>query len=212
MNNKNTTLSILSFSVLSLMSFLFAPSAHAQESKTTVSIVENSTNIQISTAPVIDNSTQSIEIAPDENRNQFENINDSSIVETTDAKSEQNNYMDEGFTNSAASPIHNLEFTNAPVYYSSDCGCQQEDTPAKPYDAAPIATPSSPLLTGGPTFAPVIADVIAGAILPTNGISLLVLALFGNIMMLLLRSYLRLRSGRSPGITYPLVTNPHFSY
>ncbi len=169
-----------------------------------VNVLEKSTNIDISTDPAIDNAT-SLKIETTESTSNFINTNDTSIVESATKDNKSLNYT-EGFTNTS-NQIHNLEFITAPVYYSSDCACNREDSPPFPYDnSSPLHTQSALLNISGPTIVPVVGDIVAAVLFPTEPINVnfLVLALFGNIMMLLLRSYLRLRSGRSPAYRLPL--------
>lgn len=105
------------------------------------------------------------------------------------------------------------EIDNGPINVSSvtiDCYCE-EKKPTKEKEKDKEEVPSAPvggnvppptqITTSGP--APITSipqAVVAAAHLPVTGNNWLVLALFGNIMMLLLGAYLRLRSGRSPGM------------
>lgn len=107
------------------------------------------------------------------------------------------------------------EIDNGPINVSSvkvDCDCE-EKKPTKEKDkeevpSAPVGgniPPPSQITTSGP--APITSipqAIVAAAHLPVTGNNWLVLALFGNIMMLLLGAYLRLRSGRSPGMQFSM--------
>ncbi len=91
-----------------------------------------------------------------------------------------------------------------------DCKCDKEEDKDKEVPVAPVGgnvPPSSQASPSNGSSVPAIttaAEVIAAATLPITGNNWLVLALFGNIMMLLLGAYLRLRSGRSPGYNVAL--------
>ena len=185
--------------------------AHVSETEKTtqsanVNVVESSTNISNSTEATI-NTTISSEIDDTSSQSTIESINDATIIQTNSTDEISQDYTDGSFVNNVATPIHDLEFITAPVYYSSECACSHEDNPTFPHDnSSPLTTQSALLNVAGLTLIPVIGDIVAAVLLPsaTINLNLLVIALFGNIMMLLLRSYLRLRSGRSPGYMYTL--------
>lgn len=104
---------------------------------------------------------------------------------------------------------------NGPINVSKvkiDCECEKErekkkekekekekeEAPVAP--AAPVsAPPSAPNISAPAPVAHAAEAAVSGPQLPVTGNNWIVLALFGNIMMLLLGAYLRLRSGRSPG-------------
>ncbi len=88
-----------------------------------------------------------------------------------------------------------------------DCGCKPKPGEENPPIIPPSIITSSTSPTGGSNPGPASSsggssDVAAaiGNMLPSTGTNWLVLALIGNIMMLFLGAYLRLRSGRSPGL------------
>ncbi len=88
-----------------------------------------------------------------------------------------------------------------------DCGCKEKRGEEKPPILPPsiVTTPPSSASggVGGPGGAGGGSSAVAAAIenmLPATGTNWLILALLGNIMMLFLGAYLRLRSGRSPGL------------
>lgn len=91
-----------------------------------------------------------------------------------------------------------------------DCGCKQKPGEETPPILPPgiITTPPSSSSSGGGggggnSSSSGGSSGIAAAIgnmLPSTGTNWLFLALFGNIMMLFLGAYLRLRSGRGPGL------------
>jgi hypothetical protein len=98
---------------------------------------------------------------------------------------------------------------NGPINVSKvaiDCKCEKEKEKTKEAPTAPVGgniPPPSQVNPVGPAPVTAIAQHIAvGPQLPITGNNWLVLALFGNIMMLLLGAYLRLRSGRSPGLAF----------
>lgn len=101
---------------------------------------------------------------------------------------------------------------NGPINVSKvviDCKCDKEKEKEEAAPSAPAAPvggnipPPSQLNPGGPAPVTTIAQhIAAGPQLPITGNNWMVLALFGNIMMLLLGAYLRLRSGRSPGFAF----------
>ena len=88
--------------------------------------------------------------------------------------------------------------------------CNEVPTPSNP--SAPVAPPTTTTTTnpgpsnptpggpGNPTSQAVLAAAV-GAILPATGVNWLFFALFGNIVMLFMGFYLRLRSGRSPSVS-----------
>lgn len=91
-----------------------------------------------------------------------------------------------------------------------DCGCKPKPGEEKPPLLPPgiVTSPPSPTSSsvGGPspasgssTASQAVAAAIGG-LLPATGGSWLFFALLGNIMMFLLGAYLRLRSGRGPGL------------
>lgn len=98
---------------------------------------------------------------------------------------------------------------NSPINVNKveiDCECEKKEKvkeKEKEVPAAPVGgnvPPPSQVTPQGPgPAAPVVHLASVGPQLPVTGNNWLVLALFGNIMMLLLGAYLRLRSGRSPG-------------
>ncbi|MBA3724258.1 MAG: hypothetical protein H0W89_05225 [Candidatus Levybacteria bacterium] len=100
---------------------------------------------------------------------------------------------------------------NGPINVSVvkvDCACDKDTdkevpvapvggTIPPPSQASPSSGSSVPAITTA-------AEILAATTLPITGNNWLALALFGNIMMLLLGAYLRLRSGRSPGYNVAL--------
>ncbi len=82
---------------------------------------------------------------------------------------------------------------------------KEKEKPAPPVGGN-VPPPTTTTTTGGPggPSAPSAPVTLGGPHLPITGNNFLVLALFGNIMMLLLGAYLRLRSGRSPGYAFAL--------
>jgi hypothetical protein len=98
---------------------------------------------------------------------------------------------------------------NGPINVSSvttDCGCKtkehQEEKPQKPVGGSvPTSSSTSPSSSAGSSSSPSSETTTTsfGEFLPITGNNFLILALFGNVMMLLLGAYLRLRSGNSPG-------------
>jgi hypothetical protein len=91
-----------------------------------------------------------------------------------------------------------------------DCGCKPKPGENPPPILPPgvTTTPPSPTGGGGPGSSPssssgvggeVAIAAALGAMLPVTGTNWLVVALIGNVLMLFLGAYLRLRSGRSPG-------------
>jgi len=87
---------------------------------------------------------------------------------------------------------------------------QNIDPIQPPKDLPPTPNPINPTISNspsGPSDPPTQIGQVAAAvasILPATGSNLLFLALIGNIMMLLLGAYLRLRSGNSPGYAFAL--------
>jgi hypothetical protein len=89
-----------------------------------------------------------------------------------------------------------------------DCGCPKPGEEEPPIIPPGIVNPPTggggPGPTGGgspsPSSAAAAVAAAIEALLPSTGTNWLVLALVGNIMMLFLGAYLRLRSGRSPGL------------
>lgn len=79
----------------------------------------------------------------------------------------------------------------------------QKDLPPTPKPVDPIVSSTSSGPSNPPTQIGQVAAAIA-SILPATGSNLLFLALIGNIMMLLLGAYLRLRSGNSPGYAFTI--------
>lgn len=75
---------------------------------------------------------------------------------------------------------------------------KEKEVPAAPVERN-VPPPSEITLQVPPPVAPVVHIEAVAPQLPITGNNWLMLALFGNIMMLLLGAYLRLRSGRSPG-------------
>lgn len=83
-----------------------------------------------------------------------------------------------------------------------DCKCEKEkEKPSVPVGAPlpPTTTTTTTTTTTSTPGGDTPHHVFSGPNLPVTGNNWLILALFGNIMMLLLGAYLRLRSGRSPG-------------
>lgn len=88
-----------------------------------------------------------------------------------------------------------------------DCGCKPKPGEEKPPILPPgvVTSPPSPTPggVGGPSSAPGAQASVAQAIgdlLPTTGSNLLFFALLGSMLMFFLGAYLRLRSGRAPGM------------
>lgn len=100
-------------------------------------------------------------------------------------------------------------YANASIVDVS-CGCKKEvPTPPVPPTSVTPPAPSSGGSGGGSSSSSggSSGNSLAAAIgnmLPSTGINWLLLALMGNIMMLFLGAFLRLRSGRGPGVAYSL--------
>lgn len=84
-----------------------------------------------------------------------------------------------------------------------DCGChpqpQPTPTPVTPTEKVTPSSPSSSSSSSGGNSGGEVAGVALGKTLPVTGTNWLFLAFIGNVMMLLLGTILRLRSGNSPG-------------
>jgi hypothetical protein len=90
-----------------------------------------------------------------------------------------------------------------------DCGCKEKPGEEKPPILPPGITTTPPTSVSGggaPASSPAVQGVAQemkaalSAILPSTGGNWLLFSLLGNIMMFFLGAYLRLRSGRSPGL------------
>lgn len=92
-----------------------------------------------------------------------------------------------------------------------ECGCvtpTPTSAPSSSTSSSPTPTPGSSTSTStssssstSPTSAPTEQVLGASAILPVTGSNLFFFMLIGNVVMLLTGAYLRLRAGRSPGLT-----------
>jgi hypothetical protein len=104
--------------------------------------------------------------------------------------------------------ISKTVISNAVNYNKVDLSCVCEKEKEK---AAPVTIPTkqetsaAPAPAGGIGGAPAPAQVLGasvGQVLPITGNNLLLLLIIGNIVMMFMGMYLRLRSGRSPGTMY----------
>ncbi len=93
-----------------------------------------------------------------------------------------------------------------------DCGCEEEEKPEEEKPTTPPTGGSNPPITTTTTEVKTTSDTKAGEvlsqaleqILPATGTPWLILAIFGNLLLLLFGMVLRLRSGRSPGLAYAI--------
>ena len=96
-----------------------------------------------------------------------------------------------------------------------ECGCEEEkpeeEKPPKEEEEKPVGAPVGS--SNPPTKAAEkpseqkkgeVLSAAIGDILPATGTPWFILAILGNLVMLLLGTVLRLRSGRSPGLAYAI--------
>ena len=91
------------------------------------------------------------------------------------------------------------------------CDCEEEEpeeeeptTPPTGGSNPPITTTTTDSKTTSDTKAGEVLSAAIGQILPATGTPWLVLVIFGNLLLLLFGTVLRLRSGRSPGLAYAI--------
>lgn len=95
---------------------------------------------------------------------------------------------------------------NGPInvgYVDVEC-CNIPDHPVTPPGGNPGGNPGNPGSGGGSSSGGGSTPAPTGTILPVTGNYFMLILMIGNVMMLMLGGYLRLRSGRSPNLQFAL--------